>query len=175
VSDVARIELGAQTYSMEGRLNGKPAALIALYQMPGANALDAANGAKALMEKIKKRFPPDLDYVIALDTTLSVTEGIKEIQHTLFEALVLVIIVVFVFLQGWRATLIPLLAVPVSLVGTFMLSAVRLFDQHAVAVRAGPGHRPRRRRRHRGGRGRRAPHRTRPVAQGRDPQGDGAR
>jgi HAE1 family hydrophobic/amphiphilic exporter-1 len=75
VSDVARIELGAQTYSMEGRLNGKPAALIALYQMPGANALDAANGAKALMEKIKKRFPPDLDYVIALDTTLSVTEG----------------------------------------------------------------------------------------------------
>jgi HAE1 family hydrophobic/amphiphilic exporter-1 len=121
VSDVARIELGAQTYSMEGRLNGKPAALIALYQVPGANALDAANGAKALMEKIKKGFPPDLDYVIALDTTLAVTEGIKEIQHTLFEALVLVIIVVFVFLQGWRATLIPLLAVPVSLVGTFML------------------------------------------------------
>ena len=121
VSDVARIELGAQTYNMEGRLNGKPAALIALYQIPGANALDAANGAKALMEKLKQSFPPDLDYVIALDTTLSVTEGIKEIQHTLVEALVLVIIVVFVFLQGWRATLIPLLVVPVSMVGTFML------------------------------------------------------
>jgi len=121
VRDVARIELGAQTYSMEGRLNGKPAALVALYQMPGANALVAANGAKELMEKIKASFPPDLDYVVALDTTLSVTEGIKEIQHTLIEALVLVMIVVFVFLQGWRATLIPLLAVPVSLVGTFML------------------------------------------------------
>ncbi len=121
VKDVARIELGAQTYAQEGRLNGKPAALIALYQMPGANALDAANGAKATMERIKKGFPPDLDYVVALDTTLSVTEGIKEIQKTLFEALVLVIIVVFIFLQGWRATLIPLLAVPVSLVGTFML------------------------------------------------------
>ena len=121
VKDVARIELGAQTYSIEGRLNGKPAALIALYQMPGANALDAANGAKAMMTKIKESFPPDLDYVVALDTTLSVTEGIKEIKSTLFEALVLVIIVVFIFLQGWRATLIPLLAVPVSLVGTFML------------------------------------------------------
>ncbi|MCP5229346.1 multidrug efflux RND transporter permease subunit [Accumulibacter sp.] len=121
VRDVARIELGAQTYNMEGRLNGKPATLIALYQLPGANALEAADGAKALMEKIKESFPPDLDYVVALDTTLSVTEGMKEIQHTLIEALILVMIVVFAFLQGWRATLIPLLAVPVSLVGTFML------------------------------------------------------
>ncbi|MBS1227921.1 MAG: transporter, hydrophobe/amphiphile efflux family [Proteobacteria bacterium] len=121
VKDVARIELGAQTYSIEGRLDGKPAALVALYQMPGANALEAANGAKAMMAKIKESFPPDLDYVVALDTTLSVTEGIKEIKSTLIEALVLVIIVVFIFLQGWRATLIPLLAVPVSLVGTFML------------------------------------------------------
>lgn len=121
VRDVARIELGAQTYSIEGRLDGKPAALIALYQMPGANALEAADGAKAMMEKIKQSFPPDLDYVVALDTTLSVTEGIKEIKSTLIEALVLVILVVFIFLQGWRATLIPLLAVPVSLVGTFML------------------------------------------------------
>ena len=121
VKDVARIELGAQTYSIEGRLDGKPAALVALYQMPGANALEAADGAKAMMAKIKQSFPPDLDYVVALDTTLSVTEGIKEIKSTLIEALVLVIIVVFIFLQGWRATLIPLLAVPVSLVGTFML------------------------------------------------------
>ena len=134
VSDVARIELGAQTYNMEGRLNGKPAALIALYQIPGANALDAANGAKALMEKLKQSFPPDLDYVIALDTTLSVTEGIKEIQHTLVEALVLVIIVVFVFLQGWRATLIPLLAVPVSLVGTFMLFPLFGFSINTLSL-----------------------------------------
>ncbi len=134
VKDVARIELGAQTYNMEGRLNGKPAALVALYQMPGANALDAANGAKALMEKIKQSFPPDLDYVVALDTTLAVTEGIKEIQHTLFEALVLVIIVVFVFLQGWRATLIPLLAVPVSLVGTFMLFPLFGFSINTLSL-----------------------------------------
>src|SRR5512136_870038 len=119
VKDVARIELGAQVYNMESRLNGKPACLIALYQMPGTNALDAANGAKKLMLDLKKRFPPDLDYTVALDTTLSVTEGMQEIKKTFFEALLLVVLVVFIFLQGWRATLIPLLAVPVSLVGTF--------------------------------------------------------
>jgi len=134
VRDVARIELGAQTYNMEGRLNGKAATLIALYQMPGANALEAADGAKALMETIKKSFPPDLDYVVALDTTLSVTEGITAIQHTLFEAIVLVIIVVFAFLQGWRATLIPLLAVPVSLVGTFMLFPVFGFSINTLSL-----------------------------------------
>ena len=134
VGDVARIELGAQNYSQQGRLNGKPSALIALYLMPGANALDAADGAKKLMEKIKQSFPPDLDYVVALDTTLSVTEGIKEIKHTLIEALVLVMIVVFVFLQGWRATLIPLLAVPVSLVGTFMLFPLFGFSINTLSL-----------------------------------------
>ena len=134
VSDVARIELGSQTYSQEGGLNGKPAALIALYLMPGANALNSADGAKKLMEKLKQSFPPDLDYVISLDTTLSVTEGIKEIQHTLIEALVLVMIVVFVFLQGWRATLIPLLAVPVSLVGTFMLFPMFGFSINTLSL-----------------------------------------
>jgi HAE1 family hydrophobic/amphiphilic exporter-1 len=134
VGDVARIELGAQTYGMQGRLNGKPAAIVALYLMPGANALDAADGAKKLMEKLKESFPPDLDYVVALDTTLSVTEGIKEIQHTLIEALVLVILVVFIFLQGWRATLIPLLAVPVSLVGTFMLFPLFGFSINTLSL-----------------------------------------
>lgn len=134
VSDVARIELGAQTYSLEGRLQGKPAALIALYQMPGTNAVEAANGAKDLMAKLKERFPADLDYVVALDTTLAVTEGIKEIKTTLFEALVLVIIVVFIFLQGWRATLIPLLAVPVSLVGTFMLFPLLGFSINTLSL-----------------------------------------
>jgi hydrophobic/amphiphilic exporter-1 (mainly G- bacteria), HAE1 family len=134
VSDVARIELGSQTYSQQGRLNGKPAALVALYLMPGANALAAADGAKALMAKIKQSFPPDLDYVVALDTTLSVTEGIKEIKHTLIEALVLVMIVVFIFLQGWRATLIPLLAVPVSLVGTFMLFPMFGFSINTLSL-----------------------------------------
>jgi len=134
VKDVARIELGAQTYNMEGRLNGKPSALIALYQMPGTNAVEAANGAKKLMEELKTRFPADLDYVVSLDTTLAVTEGIKEIEHTLFEALALVILVVFIFLQGWRATLIPLLAVPVSLVGTFMFFPMFGFSINTLSL-----------------------------------------
>ena len=134
VKDVGRIELGAQTYDMIGRLNGQPAALVALYQLPDTNAIDAANGAKEVMEKIKKGFPEDLDYVVALDTTLAVTEGINEIIHTLFEALVLVICVVFLFLQGWRPTLIPLLAVPVSLIGTFMLFPMLGFSINTLSL-----------------------------------------
>jgi hydrophobic/amphiphilic exporter-1 (mainly G- bacteria), HAE1 family len=119
VKDVARVELGAQTYNLIGRYKGKPAALLALYQIPDTNALEAAKGAKKLMEDLSKRFPPDMEYAVALDTTLAVTAGMEEIEHTLVEALILVILVVFVFLQGWRATLIPLIAVPVSLIGTF--------------------------------------------------------
>jgi len=134
IKDVGRIELGAQTYDMIGRLNGKPAALIALYQLPGSNAIEAADGAKKLMAEIKQRFPADLDYVVALDTTLAVTEGINEIVHTLFEALILVIIVVFIFLQGWRATLIPLLAVPVSLIGTFALFPLFGFSINTLSL-----------------------------------------
>ena len=134
VKDVARIELGAQTYNLEGRLNGKPCALIALYQMPGTNALDAAGGAKKLMEELKKSFPPDLEYTVALDTTLAVTEGMKEIQQTFIEALLLVILVVFIFLQGWRATLIPLLAVPVSLVGTFAIFPLLGFSINTLSL-----------------------------------------
>src|SRR5437764_11021529 len=121
LKDVARLELGAQTYNLVGRYSGKPAAVIAVYQLPGSNAVQAAAGVRKLMKEIKQRFPQDLDYSIALDTTLAVTEGLKEIEHTLFEAIVLVIVVVYIFLQGWRATLIPLLAVPVSLVGTFVV------------------------------------------------------
>jgi len=117
--DVARIELGAQSYNLIGRFNGKPAAILALYQLPGTNALDAANGAKKLMAELSKRFPPDMKCDIALDTTLAVSAGVKDIEHTLFEAIVLVVLVVYIFLQGWRATLIPLIAVPVSLIGTF--------------------------------------------------------
>lgn len=134
VSDVARIELGAQNYNMEGRLNGKPCALVALYQMPGSNALAAASGAKKVMEELEKSFPPDLEYVTALDTTLAVTEGIKEIKSTFFEALFLVVLVVFIFLQGWRATLIPLLAVPVSLVGTFALFPLLGFSINTLSL-----------------------------------------
>ena len=134
LKDVARIELGAQTYSQVGRLNGKAAAAIAVYQLPGSNAIAAVDGVKQLMEQVKHTFPPDLEYTIALDTTLAVREGIKEIIHTLFEALVLVIIVVFVFLQGWRATLIPALAVPVSLIGTFAMFPLIGFSVNTIAM-----------------------------------------
>jgi HAE1 family hydrophobic/amphiphilic exporter-1 len=132
--DVARIELGAQSYTVMGRLNGKPSAIIAIYQLPGSNALDAMHRAKALMEEAKTRFPADLDYVVSLDTTLAVSEGINEIVKTLFEALILVIIVVFVFLQGFRATLIPLLAVPVSLVGTFAIFPLLGFSINTLSL-----------------------------------------
>ncbi|MCU0587838.1 MAG: efflux RND transporter permease subunit [Syntrophobacteraceae bacterium] len=135
LSDVARIELGAQSYSIVGRLNGKPSAVLALYQLPGTNAIQAVDGVKKLMEEVKTTsFPSDLDYTISLDTTQSVREGIKEILHTLVEALVLVIIVVFIFLQGWRATLIPALAVPVSLVGTFMFFPMIGFSVNTIAL-----------------------------------------
>jgi hydrophobic/amphiphilic exporter-1 (mainly G- bacteria), HAE1 family len=134
LKDVARIELGAQNYTMIGRLNSKPAALLAIYQAPGANAVATAAAVRQLMLESKTRFPQDLDYVVALDTTLAVTAGIKEIEHTLFEALALVILVVFLFLQGWRATLIPLLAVPVSLIGTFMIFPLLGFSINTLSL-----------------------------------------
>jgi HAE1 family hydrophobic/amphiphilic exporter-1 len=134
VRDVARIELGAQDYSITGRFNGKPGAIIAAYQLPGSNAVDAAAGVKKLMAQVKERFPEDMDFAVSLDTTLSVTQGIKEIVETLGIALVLVIIVVFLFLQGWRSTLIPLLAVPVSLVGTFVLFPLFGFSINTLSL-----------------------------------------
>src|SRR5438874_151610 len=119
LSDVARIELGALTYNQLGRYNGKPALVFGVFQTPGSNAIAVANGVRATMAELKKRFPADLDYAISLDTTAPVTEGIREILVTLLETVLLVALVVFLFLQSWRATLIPLLAVPVSLIGTF--------------------------------------------------------
>jgi len=132
--DVARVELGAQVYNLMGRLNGKPAAIIAVYQLPGSNALDCANGAKQAMARLKPRFPHGLDYQVALDTTQSVSEGMREISNTLWQAMLLVILVVFVFLQGWRPTLIPMLAVPVSLVGTFILFPVFGFSVNTLSL-----------------------------------------
>ncbi|HXM69448.1 MAG TPA: multidrug efflux RND transporter permease subunit [Candidatus Acidoferrum sp.] len=134
VRDVARMELGAQDYSISGRFNGKPGAIIAAYQLPGSNAVDAAAGVKTLMAQMKERFPEDMDFAVSLDTTLSVTQGIKEIVETLVIALVLVIIVVFLFLQGWRSTLIPLLAVPVSLVGTFIFFPLFGFSINTLSL-----------------------------------------
>ncbi len=134
VKDVARVELGAQDYSIVGRLNGKPSAIIAVYQLPGTNAVDAAAGVKKLFADVKKRFPQDMDYVISLDTTRSVSQGIKEIAKTLLIAIALVTVVVYIFLQGWRATLIPLLAVPVSLVGTFIFFPLFGFSINTLSL-----------------------------------------
>jgi len=121
VRDVARVDLGAQYYNLVSRLNGKPTAVIAIYQLPGSNAVQTAAGVRKLMSQMKQRFPEDINYAVSLDQTRPVTEGMKEILETLLIALVLVILVVYLFLQDWRATLIPMLAVPVSLVGTFVL------------------------------------------------------
>ena len=134
VKDVARIELGAQDYSVAGRLNGKPSAVVAVYQLPGSNAVDAANGVTKLMEELKTRFPSDMDYAVALDTTLSVVQGIREIILTLVIAIALVILVVYLFLQGWRATLIPLLAVPVSLIGAFIFFPLFGFSINTLSL-----------------------------------------
>jgi HAE1 family hydrophobic/amphiphilic exporter-1 len=134
LKDVSRIQLGSLTYQQIGRFNQKPAVVIAVYQSPGSNALTVANKVKAAMEDLKSRFPQDLDYKIAMDTTLPITEGMKEIVTTLLEAIVLVIIVVFLFLQNWRATLIPLLAVPVSLIGTFAIFPMLGFSINTLSL-----------------------------------------
>src|SRR5689334_9487827 len=134
VGDVARVELGAQDYTVTSHLNGKPAAIVAVYQLPGSNAVQAAQGVKSLLAQEKQRLPQGIDYTVALDTTLAVSEGMKEIVVTLLIAIVLVIIVVYVFLQGWRATLIPLLAVPVSLIGTFVLFPLFGFSINTLSL-----------------------------------------
>jgi HAE1 family hydrophobic/amphiphilic exporter-1 len=134
VKDVARVELGAQDYSMSGRLNGKATAIIAVYQLPGSNAVQASAGIRSLMSQMKERFPEDIDYVVSLDQTRPVTEGIKEIVETLIIALTLVILVVYLFLQDWRATLIPMLAVPVSLIGTFILFPLFGFSINTLSM-----------------------------------------
>ncbi len=134
VKDIARIDLGAQTYNLKGRLNGQPSAILACYQLPGTNAVKAAEGVRKVMAEAKQRFPADMDFVVSLDQTLSVTEGLHDIVRTLFEALALVVVVVFIFLQGWRATLIPLCAVPVSLIGTFVLFPLFGFSINTLSL-----------------------------------------
>src|SRR6059036_3563783 len=134
VKDIARIDLGAQTYNLRGRLNGQPSAILAVYQLPGTNAVKAAEGVRKLMAEAKQRFPADMDFVVSLDQTLSVTEGLNDIVKTLFEALALVVLVVFIFLQGWRATLIPVCAVPVSLIGVFVLFPLFGFSINTLSL-----------------------------------------
>ncbi len=134
LKDVARVELGAQNYNLEGRFNGKPAALLGIYLTPGANALQTSGEVRKFMLEAKGRFPQDLEYSVPLDTTLAITAGIEEIRKTLFEALALVILVVYIFLQGWRATLIPLLAVPVSLIGAFIVFPILGFSINTLSL-----------------------------------------
>jgi HAE1 family hydrophobic/amphiphilic exporter-1 len=134
IKDVARVELGGLTYKQIGRMNGKPASIIAIFQAPGSNALAVANAVRATMANVKERFPEDVDYAISVDNTAAVTEGIKEITTTLAEAMLLVILVVFLFLQNWRATLIPLVAVPVSLIGTFAIFPLLGFSINTLSL-----------------------------------------
>ena len=134
VRDVGRVELGSQFYNMITRLDGGPTGALAVYQMPGGDALASAQGVLKRLEELKKSFPDGVDYAIAYDTTPPITASIEEILHTLFEAIVLVVLVVFLFLQNWRATLIPLLTVPVSLIGTFMLFPLLGFSINVLTM-----------------------------------------
>ena len=134
LGDVARVELGALSYKQIGRFKGQPASVIGIYQAPGSNALTVAKGIREAMAKIKTTFPEDMEYAIAVDTTAPVTEGIREILITLLEALALVVLVVFLFLQNWRATLIPIVAVPVSLIGTFALFPLLGFSINTLSL-----------------------------------------
>jgi len=134
LKDVSRIELGAQNYLYKVRLDGQPTTMIMLYQLPDANGLEVAQQVSAAMERISQRFPDDLEYVISLDTTKPITEGIREIVITLFQAVALVILVVFIFLQNARSTLIPSLTVPVSLIGTFMVFPLLGFSINTLSL-----------------------------------------
>ena len=134
VSDVARVELGAQDYTTNAYLNDRAAVAMGIQQQPGTNALDTANQIRATMERLKKDFPPGLDYKIVFNPTDFVKESINEVYKTLFEALILVVIVVIVFLQSWRAAIIPIIAIPVSLVGTFAVMAAFGFSLNNLSL-----------------------------------------
>jgi HAE1 family hydrophobic/amphiphilic exporter-1 len=134
LSDIARIELGTENYSSNARRNGAAAAAITLFQMPGSNALEVAELAKKAMKEMSEKFPKDIVYQESLDTTLAITAGVEDIVHTLFEAVILVILVVFIFLQNWRATLIPLITVPVSLIGTIAVFPLLGFSINTLSL-----------------------------------------
>ena len=134
LKDVARIELGALNYQQIGRVNGQPGCAVAIFQTPGSNALAVAAGVKKTMTDLSTRFPQDLQYRYSIDTTLPVSEGIREILITLSEAMLLVVFVVYLFLQNWRATLIPMIAVPVSLIGTFAVFPLLGFSINTLSL-----------------------------------------
>lgn len=134
LKDVARIELGAEQYTAFTRLNGKEAAIIALYQAPGSNAVELVETAKNTMDELSQSFPSGVTYDVSIDSSKPITAGIKEVINTLFEALILVLLVVFIFIQDWRAALIPTLAICVSLVGTFMLFPLLGFSINVLSL-----------------------------------------
>jgi HAE1 family hydrophobic/amphiphilic exporter-1 len=134
LKDVARIDLGTETYTQNGRYKGHNAAIIAVYQLPGSNALNAAAATRKTMDAARAHFPGDLAYALAFDSTAPVQEGIREIIITLFETLAIVIVVVFIFLQTWRATMIPLATVPVSLIGVFILFPLFGFSVNTLSL-----------------------------------------
>ncbi len=134
IKHIARVELGVETYNAFTRLNNKQCAIIALYQAPGSNAVDLAQKIRAEMDNLSRSFPEGIGYEISLDTTLAITAGINEIIETLIIALILVILVVFLFIQDWRATLIPTIAIPVSLVGAFILFPMLGFTVNVLSL-----------------------------------------
>ena len=134
LGDIARVELGALAYKQIGRMNGRPTCVAAIFQAPGSNSLAVADAVKAEMARLKQAFPEDMDYTVSVDTSLPVTAGIKEIAWTFLEAMALVILVVFMFLQNWRATLIPMIAVPVSLIGTFAFFPLLGFSINTLSL-----------------------------------------
>jgi hydrophobic/amphiphilic exporter-1 (mainly G- bacteria), HAE1 family len=132
--DVARVEMGEQIYSLSARYNNAPAGMMAVYQLPGSNAVDTARLVRARLAQLSQTFPAGMRYDVPLDTTLAVTAGIREIVKTLGIALLLVVLVVYLFLQSWRATLIPLMAVPVSLIGTFIVFPMLGFSINTLSL-----------------------------------------
>jgi HAE1 family hydrophobic/amphiphilic exporter-1 len=134
IKDVGRVELGAQTYDLRARLNQSPAGAIGIYLAPGANAIETAKNVKKILEDAKAKFPPDMAYDVTLDSTLPIEASMKEIEHTLFEAVILVLLVVYIFLQSFRATIIPMCTVPVSLLGAFIMFPVLGFSVNVLTM-----------------------------------------
>ncbi len=134
IRDVARVELGAQAYSAAGRLDGKPSVVLAVYQTPDANALSTADAVKSALEDLAQRFPEDMEYAILYDTTNFIEASIAEVKVTLYQAVGLVVLVVFIFLGDWRTTLIPGIAIPVSLIGTFAALAAVGFTLNTIVL-----------------------------------------
>src|SRR6201988_620437 len=134
LAEVGRTELGAKDYNVSSYLDGKPAQALAIFQLPGSNAVKTAHAVRALMKELSRSFPKGLEYTIVYDPTQFIEQSVEAVIHTLFEAVLLVLIVVLVFLQTWRATIIPLLAVPVSLIGTFAVLAAFGFSLNNLSL-----------------------------------------